>query len=105
MMKRMAEIYKALGDETRLEIVTMLFGKELCVCDIIDACNKSQPAISHHLKILKYAGILQDRKEGKWVFYRINYEQLKVVQTFIDNVMSHEQDCITCVPCSPNRLL
>lgn len=104
-MNKMAEMYKALGDETRLEIVTMLFGKELCVCDIIDACAKSQPAISHHLRILKQAGLLQDRKDGKWVFYRINYEQVKLVKDFIDNVMSHEQECVTCVPCSPNRII
>lgn len=104
-MRKKAEIYKALGDETRLEIITMLFGKELCVCDIIDACTKSQPAISHHLKILKHAGLLQDRKEGKWVFYRINYEQVKVIKSFIDNIMTHENDCVTCVPCSPNRMI
>lgn len=104
-MRKIAEIYKALGDETRLDIITMLLGKELCVCDIIDACDKSQPAISHHLKILKHAGLLQDRKDGKWVFYRINYEQVKVVKDFIDNISAHENECITCVPCSPNRVI
>ncbi len=104
-MRKIAEIYKALGDETRLEIITMLLGKELCVCDIIDACNKSQPAISHHLKILKHADLLQDRKEGKWVFYRINYEQVKVIKNFVDNIMTHEDENIICVPCSPNRMI
>lgn len=104
-MRKIAEIYKALGDETRLEIMTMLLGKELCVCDIIDACNKSQPAISHHLKILKHAGLLEDRKEGKWVFYRINYAQVKVIKNFVDNIMNYENESITCVPCSPNRII
>ncbi len=104
-MKKLASIYKALGDETRLEIINMLCGKELCVCDIIDACDKSQPAISHHLKILKQAGLLEDRRDGKWIFYRINYENLKVVKTFLYTVMRHENELVKCIPCSPNRML
>ncbi|SMC34812.1 ArsR/SmtB family transcription factor [Sporomusa malonica] len=104
-MKKVASIYKALGDETRLEIIKMLYGKELCVCDIIDACDKSQPAISHHLKILKQTGLLEDRREGKWIFYRINYENLKIIKSFIDDTMKHETELVRCIPCSPNRML
>ena len=103
-MKKLALVYKALGDETRLQIIKMLYGKELCVCDIIDACDKSQPAISHHLKILKQAGLLEDRREGKWIFYRINYENLKIIECFINSVMQHEHEIVTCIPCSPNRM-
>ncbi|MBP2635183.1 MAG: aseR 3 [Firmicutes bacterium] len=103
-MKKVASIYKALGDETRLEIIKMLCGKELCVCDIIDACDKSQPAISHHLKILKQAGLLEDRRDGKWIFYRISYENLKIVKDFLCSIMKHENELVRCVPCSPNRM-
>ena len=103
-MKKLATIYKALGDETRLEIIRMLWGKELCVCDIIDACDKSQPAISHHLKILKQAGLLEDRRDGKWIFYRINYENLKTVKDFLCSVVKHENELVRCIPCSPNRI-
>lgn len=103
-MKKLASIYKALSDETRLEIIRMLCGKELCVCDIIDACNKSQPAISHHLKILKQAGLLEDRRDGKWIFYRINYENVKIVEALLCSIMSHENELVRCIPCSPNRM-
>lgn len=68
----LALIFKALGDSTRLDIIRLLNGKELCVCDILDAFSLSQPAISHHLKILKQAGLLLDSRQGKWIFYRLN---------------------------------
>lgn len=68
---KMADAFKALGDPVRLEIVRMLAGKELCVCDILDAFKLSQPTVSHHLKVLKHAGLVEDRKSGKWVYYRL----------------------------------
>lgn len=67
-----AELFKALGDETRLAIVQMLVGKELCVCDILNAFDMSQPAISHHLKLLRQAGVVLDAREGKWIYYSLN---------------------------------
>lgn len=73
----LAAFYKALSDENRLKIIQMLIGKELCVCEIFENLDLSQPTISHHLKILKYAGLIKDKKEGKWVFYTLNTEQLK----------------------------
>lgn len=71
-MKKIAEFYKALGDETRLKIIQMLTGHEMCVCEIIDKLDMSQPAISHHLKILRQAGIVKDSREGKWIYYSLN---------------------------------
>lgn len=71
-MKDAALFFKALGDETRLKIVQMLRGRELCVCDIMAAFAMTQPAISHHLKILKQAGVVQDSREGKWIYYSLN---------------------------------
>ncbi len=67
---------KALGDPVRLEIVRRLVGRELCVCDILDTFKLSQPTVSHHLKVLKYAGLVTDRKDGKWVYYRLNVERI-----------------------------
>lgn len=69
---RVAEFYKALGDETRLTILELLAGREMCVCEIIDRLGMSQPAISHHLKVLKQAGIVKDSREGKWIYYSLN---------------------------------
>lgn len=71
-MKDAALFFKALGDETRLKIVQMLRGQELCVCDILAAFDMSQPAISHHLKILKQAEVVQDSRDGKWIYYSLN---------------------------------
>lgn len=71
-MKRIAEFYKALGDETRLRILEMLSEKVMCVCEIIDRLDISQPAVSHHLKILRQAGLVNDSREGKWIYYSFN---------------------------------
>lgn len=68
--------YKALSDETRLKILKMLEKGELCVCDIVYALNTVQPKISFHLSILKQAGIIVDRKEGKWSYYSLKEDDL-----------------------------
>ena len=70
-LEPLSRVFKALGDETRLGIVNLLRTREMCVCEIMAALNLTQPTASHHLMILENAGIVKDRKEGKWVFYRI----------------------------------
>lgn len=71
-MKKIAEFYKALGDETRLKILYMLSEQEMCVCEILDRLKMSQPAVSHHLKILKQVRLVKDSREGKWIYYSLN---------------------------------
>jgi len=66
-----SRFFKALADSTRLKILKLLKVKELCVCEIMVALDLTQPTASHHLGILERAGLVKDRKEGKWVFYRI----------------------------------
>lgn len=73
-MKELAELLKALADETRLKILFLLSRQEMAVCEFINALKLSQPAVSHHLKILKQAGLIKDNREGKWIFYSINPE-------------------------------
>lgn len=70
----MAQLYKALGDETRLTIIKRLAEQEMCVCEINDILNMSQPAVSHHLRILKQAGLVKISREGKWTYYSLNPE-------------------------------
>ncbi|MFQ5835459.1 MAG: ArsR/SmtB family transcription factor [bacterium] len=72
-MEGYTEIFKALSDETRLRIVHLLIaaGKELCCCEITDSLEESQYNISRHLKILKNAALIKDRKEGRWVYFNI----------------------------------
>lgn len=67
---------KALSDETRQKILDMLQQREMCVSDIVESFNVSQPTVSHHLNILKNVGLVESRKEGKLVFYSINQENV-----------------------------
>lgn len=73
-INRAAEIFHALSDETRLEIVGRLTTGEKCVCDLTDALDSAQSRLSWHLKVLKDAGVVIDRKQGRWVYYRLNSE-------------------------------
>ena len=62
---------KALSDPTRLKILYLLSGGELCVCEVIRALDKPQSSISHHLNILKKSGFIKGRKEGVWIYYSL----------------------------------
>lgn len=65
--------FKCLSDETRLNIVTLVAEhKELCVCDLTEKLQLSQPKISRHLALLRSSGLLQDRRQSQWVYYSIN---------------------------------
>ena len=67
------QLFKNLSDETRLGIVLLLKEMgELCVCDLCAALDQSQPKISRHLAMLRESGLLLDRKQGKWVHYRLS---------------------------------
>lgn len=65
-------IFKALSDETRIRILKLLEKGELCVCNIVAALDMIQPKVSFHLSVLKEAGLVKDRKQGKWVHYCID---------------------------------
>jgi len=70
-IKKEAEIFKAMADPCRLTIIRLLKGGELCVCEIMTALDRPQSSTSHHLTILKDAGLIKERKDGKWSRYRI----------------------------------
>ena len=67
----LAELFKVFGDSTRIRILYVLFEAEVCVCDLAQALNMTQSAISHHLKILKQNKLVKSRREGKSVFYSL----------------------------------
>ncbi|MDP9868741.1 ArsR family transcriptional regulator [Streptosporangium brasiliense] len=74
-----ARVFKALGDPVRLRILSIVAsraGGEVCVCDITDAFELSQPTISHHLKVLKEVGLLTSERRASWVYYRLVPETL-----------------------------
>jgi ArsR family transcriptional regulator len=70
-LKKEAEIFKALADPCRLAIIRLLKDGELCVCEIMTALDRPQSSTSHHLTILKDAGLIKERKDGKWSRYRL----------------------------------
>lgn len=67
----LAELFKVFGDSTRIRILFVLFEAEVCVCDLAQALNMTQSAISHQLKILKQSKLVKSRREGKSVFYSL----------------------------------
>ena len=74
-VSELAELLKALADPSRLEIVRQVLssdGEEACVCDLTDAAGLTQGTVSHHLKILVDAGILEREQRGRWAFYSLN---------------------------------
>ena len=73
---KQSRFFKALADETRLRIVKLLGVREMCVCEVMVALGLTQPTASHHLGLLENAGLVKDRKEGKWVFYSIADQKL-----------------------------
>lgn len=75
-MNELTNIFKALSDETRLRIIKLLEQGELCVCDIVAALDMVQPKVSFHLSTLKEAGLIKDRKQGKWTHYSLSDKDL-----------------------------
>jgi ArsR family transcriptional regulator len=70
-VRSFSRLFKALGDESRLRIVALLAHGELCVCHLEEALRLSQPAVSRHLATLRAAGVVECRREGTWVYYRL----------------------------------
>ncbi|MGI6721506.1 MAG: ArsR/SmtB family transcription factor [Anaerovoracaceae bacterium] len=77
------KICKALGDGKRLKIISMLRHGELCACNILDEFSMTQPALSHHMKLLCEAGLVHCRKEGKWCHYSVDSDKFGDFKDFI----------------------
>lgn len=88
--KSTATFFAALADETRLTILNLLAESqgEVCVCDITDSFKQKQPTISHHLRILKEAGLVTDDKRGKWVYYSLVKGKTDEIKDTLDKVLS-----------------
>ena len=71
-MDKILPIFKALSDETRLRILSLLKEGELCVCDIAETLKMTQPNISFHLGMLREAGLIKDKKNGRWIHYSLD---------------------------------
>jgi ArsR family transcriptional regulator len=94
---RAIELFHALSDETRLEIIELLRKGERCVCELTDTLDAAQSRLSFHLRVLKDAGIVRDRKDGRWVYYELDPEAFEEVETLVSGmkprVLSHSKSC------------
>jgi ArsR family transcriptional regulator len=80
--------FKALSDENRLRIVDLLRGGERCVCELTDALDVGQSLLSFHLKTLKDAGLVSDRRDGRWAYYSLNRDAFAQLEAFVGGLPS-----------------
>ena len=82
---RLAAIAKALGDPIRMQLVDVLrdHAGEVCVCELVPLFDLSQPTVSHHLKVLREAGIVGSERRGLWVYYYVNPESLEELRSWM----------------------
>lgn len=91
-IKDISNTFKALGDETRLQIFGMLRHGSLCACKILEKFNITQPTLSHHMKLLCDSGLVLAKRDGKWVHYSINCEHLKQINEFMRVALCEKSD-------------
>lgn len=80
------QMFRALGDETRLRLLKRLRGGEQCVCDLTDELETRQSLLSFHLRTLKEAGLVTDRREGRWVYYALNPGALETMRRLLEEL-------------------
>ncbi len=86
--KRTAVIFKAFCDENRIRILQLLLDGEKCACKLLEEMNITQPTLSHHMKILCDSGIVNGRKEGKWIHYSISQKGIEKAEKYLDSLKS-----------------
>ena len=85
---RTIQLFHALSDETRLRLLELLTDGEQCVCDLTDALKTGQSRLSFHLKTLKDAGLLTDRRDGRWVYYALSAEAVEELDEWVGGLKS-----------------
>src|SRR3954465_14564258 len=90
-LPRLAQLFHALSDETRLAILGRLRGGERCVCDLTDLLDAAQSRLSFHFKVLKDAGLVTARREGRWMHYDLIPGALDEIQSVIGEMKPSER--------------
>lgn len=83
----MVQLFAALADPTRLRLLNLMNGREVCVCYFVEILEQSQPKISRHLAYLRRAGIVEARREGKWMHYRIEWPKDAAAGSVLDSAL------------------
>lgn len=92
--KKLALIFKALGDENRITIVNLLWDGEMSARRLLSAMSISQSTLSHHMKILCDSGIVVSRKVGTWTYYKVSMEGVKVLQDYLAHLSRARKICL-----------
>jgi ArsR family transcriptional regulator len=85
-VRPLSRLFKALGDETRLRIVALLSHGELCVCHVEKALELSQPNVSRQFAVLRYAGIVEPRRQGNWIYYKLTQQVDEDCKRLLNNL-------------------
>ena len=101
MVNRIEEasrLFHALSDPTRLQILEELKDGEQCVCELTERFNTGQSRLSFHLRVLKDAGLITDRPEGRWMYYSLNAEGMKGLASFVEALQESRPSRRSCGP-------
>ena len=94
--KRAAVIFKAFCDENRIKILQMLKSGEKCACKLLEEMNITQPTLSHHMKILCDSGIVEGRRDGKWMYYSISETGVAAARQYLDGLTNAKNTKDAC---------
>jgi ArsR family transcriptional regulator len=95
---RTARLFHALADATRLRILEQLADGEQCVCDLTDALEAGQSRLSFHLKTLKDAGLVTDRRQGRWVYYALNPDAVDELRDVVGAIGAPRSRALRSIP-------
>ncbi|WP_044640123.1 ArsR/SmtB family transcription factor [Risungbinella massiliensis] len=85
-LEQIADCHKALGDKTRLHILSLLKVEDLCVCELVEILQITQPAVSQHMRKLRQVKLIKERRSGQWVIYSLNGEDYPFFQEFLKSL-------------------
>ncbi len=97
--KKAVELFHALSDETRLALIDRLKDGEQCVCELTDAMKAGQSRLSFHLKVLKDAGLVEDRRDGRWMYYSLNVHAIEELQGLVDSLKKEARSAVSAGRC------
>jgi ArsR family transcriptional regulator len=98
-LKKAVTIFHALSDETRLSLLEQLKNGERCVCELTDVLKAGQSRLSFHLKVLKEAGLLVDRREGRWMYYSINPDTIEDLEELVETLKRTAKSALSAGRC------
>jgi len=112
--RRMEQLFRALADRTRLRLLNLMSGQEVCVCYFIEILGLPQSTISRHLAYMRRAGLVQARRDGKWMHYRLTAPKQPAMQAILreilkwlqaDKEMERDRTKLTRASCAPRKFV